>query len=63
MMYSTDLECFVGLTLNSINLLDSFTFSIVKSYPYPDYFSIFLIPSTFYCIISKKNKQNTVVDI
>ena len=52
-MYSIDLECFVGLTKNNINLLDSFTFSIVKSYPYTDYHAIFLIPNTFYCIISK----------
>ena len=34
MKYSTDLECFVGLTWNSLNLLDPFKFSIVKSYPY-----------------------------
>ena len=54
MKYSTDLECFVGLNLNSINLLDPFTFLIVKSYPYPDNFRLFLIPGTFYCIISQK---------
>ena len=54
MKYSTDLECFVGLTLNSINLLDPFTFSIVKSFSYSDYVSISLIPNTFYCIISQK---------
>ena len=53
MKYSTDLECFVGLTLNSLNLLDPFTFSIIKTYTYPDYTSIFLIPNTFLCIISQ----------
>ena len=55
MKFSTHLECFVGLTLNSINLLDPFTFSIVQSYPYPDYYSIFLIPDSFYCIISQQD--------
>ena len=53
MKYSIDLECFVGLTLNSINLLDPFTFSIVKSYPYPDFYMIFLIPNTFHCIVGQ----------